>query len=88
MELIIVILLGALVGYIAARIMGRREGFIASTLIGVFGAVLGNLISRSIGEGSQAGLGFDLSSLLWSLGGAVVVVAILNLIQGRANRGL
>jgi uncharacterized membrane protein YeaQ/YmgE (transglycosylase-associated protein family) len=88
MEFIVAVLLGALVGYLAARIMGRREGFLASVLIGVVGAVLGNVISRSLGAGDQAGLAFDFSSLLWALGGSVLVVVILNLIQGRSNRGL
>lgn len=83
MGLIITILLGALVGYLAAHIMGRKEGFIASTLIGVAGALLGGWISRLLGVGDQSALVFDLSSLLWALGGAVVVAYILNVVQRR-----
>lgn len=86
MSFIIAILLGALVGYIGSRIAGRREGFLASTIIGVIGAVVGNVISRAVGVGNQAGLTFDLSSLLWSVGGAVVVVFVLNWIQGRKTQ--
>lgn len=86
MGLIVAILLGALVGYIAAHMLGRHEGFIGSTVIGVVGAVVGNFISYLIGGGKQAYLAFDLSGLLWSLGGALVVVLVLNALQGRNNR--
>lgn len=83
LSLIITILLGALVGYIASRIGGRREGFWVSTLIGVVGAFLGNLVSYAIGGGKVAFLTFDLSGLVWSLAGAVLLVWILNAVQKR-----
>ena len=86
MGLIVAILLGALVGHIAGRILGRREGFWASTLIGVLGAIVGNFISSLLGSGSQAFLALDLSGLLWSLGGALVVVLIWNSFQDRGTR--
>lgn len=83
MGLIIAILLGALVGWLAARLFGRQEGFWGSLVIGVVGAILGNVLSHLLGQGSQAALALDLSGLLWSLGGSVVFVAILNWFQRR-----
>lgn len=83
MGLIIAILLGALVGHIAARISGRHEGFIVSTIIGVLGALLGNFVSYLFGGGKIAYLTLSLSGLLWSFLGAIVVVAILNFLQRR-----
>jgi uncharacterized membrane protein YeaQ/YmgE (transglycosylase-associated protein family) len=85
MGLIITILLGALVGYIAARLMGRNEGFLASILIGIVGAFVGGLISRLLGVGDQSALAFDLSNLLWALGGSVLVVFILNTLQNKGS---
>lgn len=79
--LIIIILLGALVGYLASRLLGRQEGFWASTAIGVVGSLLGNFASRLLGVGNQAALTFDLSNLLWALGGSVIVVLILNTVR-------
>lgn len=84
MSIIIAILLGALVGWLAQRITGRDSGFWLSAGIGIVGAFLGNLVSWAIGGGTQAFLTFDLSGLLWSLGGAVLFCAILNAIQKRA----
>lgn len=83
MSLIIAILLGALVGYLASRITGRSQGFIGDVIVGIVGAFLGNLVSYAIGGGKQAFLTFDLSGLLWSLGGAILLCAILNAIQSR-----
>lgn len=83
MGLIIAILLGALVGYIAAALMGRKEGFWASMLIGIAGAFLGGVVSRLLGVGDQSALAFDLSGLLWALGGSVLVVVLLNMFQNR-----
>jgi len=79
MGLIIAILLGAFVGYIASALMGRESGFWFSVLIGVVGAFIGGIL----GVGDQAILAFDLSGLLWSLGGSIVFVAILNALQKR-----
>lgn len=81
MGLIITILLGALVGYLAAHMLGRREGFLSSTLIGIGGAILGGVVSRLLGLGNQSALVFDFSSLLWALGGSIVVVLLLNWVQ-------
>lgn len=81
MSIIIAILLGALVGFLAQKITGREGGFWFSALVGIVGAFLGNLVSWTIGGGTQAFLTFDLSGLLWSLGGAILLCAILNAIQ-------
>jgi uncharacterized membrane protein YeaQ/YmgE (transglycosylase-associated protein family) len=85
MGLIVTILLGALVGYLAAHLMGRREGFLVSVLIGIVGAFLGNVVSHLLGVGDQSGLVLDWSNLLWALGGSILVVVILNAIQHRPN---
>jgi uncharacterized membrane protein YeaQ/YmgE (transglycosylase-associated protein family) len=83
MNLIIVILLGALVGYIANRIAKRDSGFIFSAITGIVGAILGNLVSVLVTGNQEAFLAFDLSGLLWALGGALIFVFVLNAIQRR-----
>jgi uncharacterized membrane protein YeaQ/YmgE (transglycosylase-associated protein family) len=83
MGIIIVILLGALVGYIASRLLHRNEGFIGSTIIGVVGAFVGGVISKLTTGANQSFLNLDLSNLLWALGGSLVVVFLLNHFNGR-----
>lgn len=80
MHILVIILLGALVGWLASILTKRdeRQGWLANVLVGIVGAIIGNPISSILGEGHQAGLGFDLSGLLWSLGGAVILCLVLN----------
>ena len=69
----------------AARLMGRHEGILASIIIGVIGSFIGSLISRLFTGSDQSFLAFDLSGLVWALVGAVILVAILNAFQGRSH---
>ena len=42
MSILVAIILGGLVGYIAARLLGRDEGILASVVIGVIGSFIGD----------------------------------------------
>jgi uncharacterized membrane protein YeaQ/YmgE (transglycosylase-associated protein family) len=83
MGLLVAIILGGLVGWIASRLMGRDEGVLMSVIIGVVGSFIGSLISRMFTGSDQSFLAFDLSGLIWALVGAVILVAILNAFSGR-----
>ena len=83
MSLIIMIVLGGIVGYIAAKVMGREEGILASIIIGVVGSFLGSWISRMVTGSDQAFLSFSWMGLLWSFIGAVVLVALMNAFSHR-----
>jgi len=85
MSILIAIILGALVGWIASAIMGRDEGIIASIVIGVVGSIIGSFISMLFTGSDQSALALSWSSLLWSLVGAVILVAIMNAFSGRRH---
>jgi uncharacterized membrane protein YeaQ/YmgE (transglycosylase-associated protein family) len=85
MSLLIAIILGGLIGWVAAAIMGRDEGVIVSIIIGIVGSVIGSFISMLFTGGDQAALALTWSGLLWSLVGAVILVAIMNAVQGRRH---
>jgi uncharacterized membrane protein YeaQ/YmgE (transglycosylase-associated protein family) len=82
MSIIIMLILGGLVGWAAAALMGRREGILMSVIIGIVGSFLGGLVSRVFTGGDSAVLALTWSGLFWSFIGAVILVAILNAIQG------
>ena len=83
MSIIVAISLGGLVGYIAARMLGREEGILASIVIGIIGSFLGSFISRLFTGSDQAFLSFSWMGLFWSFIGAVVLVAIMNAMSRR-----
>ena len=83
MSLIGWIILGGIAGWIASMITGRNDqmGCITNILAGVVGAIVGGWLYTLIG--GTGVISFDLVSLKVAGGGAVVVLAIVNLIFGR-----
>lgn len=85
MGILLYIILGGLVGYVAARLLGRNEGIIGSVIIGIIGSFIGGFASRLFTGADQSFLTFSTMGLFWSTVGALVLVAILNAFN-RSNR--
>ncbi len=67
--------LGLLAGFIASKLINKRgEGVVLDMILGVFGAVIGGWIFRSLGTAGATG--FNLWSLLVAVIGAVVLLLI------------
>ncbi len=81
MSIIVAIILGGIVGWLAARLLGRDEGVLASIVIGIVGSFLGGWISTLFTGGDQSFLAFSWSGLFWSFVGALILVAILNAVR-------
>ncbi len=80
MDFIWYILLGALTGFIAGKIMrGGGFGFIINTLLGIAGGVIGGWVFGLFGLGSKGLIG----SLIISVVGAVIIIWIANLFKGK-----
>lgn len=86
MTLIIVLILGGIIGWLGATLVGRDEGIIASIIIGIVGAFIGSFLSHLVGSGSQSYLTFSWAGAIWTLIGAVIFSAILNSFQHRSTR--
>ncbi len=79
---IVAIIVGGIAGWLASKVMGRDAsmGIIANVVAGCVGSVVGNFIANRFGiVGSVKE--FSLTGLLVAFFGAVVVLAVLNLIQ-------
>lgn len=74
MSILIWIIFGALVGWVASMVMRSGGSLIWDIVIGIIGAVLGGWIMSLIGESGVTG--FNMYSFLVSLLGAVVLIAI------------
>jgi uncharacterized membrane protein YeaQ/YmgE (transglycosylase-associated protein family) len=86
MSILLFIIFGAIVGWVASIIMGNnaRQGIIGNIVVGIVGAFLGSWIMSAInGTGIS---GFNLSSFLVALLGAVILLFIVNLFHRRGSR--
>ena len=77
------ILLGGIAGWLASIITKRNDqiGCITNIIAGVIGAAVGGWVFSLFG--GQGVSGFNLPSLLVAFVGAVIVLAVVNLIFGR-----
>lgn len=84
MNLIIWLVVGGLLGWVASLIMrtDAQQGVLLNIIVGIAGAVLaGWLISPMVGVPTINQGVFSLGALLVSLLGAVVLLAIVNLVR-------
>lgn len=87
-SILIWIILGFLAGFLAKAIMPGSDGggFILTTILGIVGAVVGGYIGTMLGYGmvsSFDNIGNSLPSFIFSVIGAIVVLAIYRLAVGR-----
>jgi uncharacterized membrane protein YeaQ/YmgE (transglycosylase-associated protein family) len=84
MNFIIWLVVGGLIGWVASKIMrtDAQQGIVLNVVVGIVGAMIGGwVISPLVGAGSINQSDFSLGGLLVSLVGAVVLLAIVNLIR-------
>ena len=79
MGIIIWIIFGALVGWIASLIMGTSEGLILDIIIGMVGAVIGGWLMAFFNKSGVTG--FNLYSFLIAVLGAVVLIVVVKMIR-------
>ena len=81
MGIIIWLIVGGLVGWLASLIMrtDAQQGIILNIIVGIIGAVIAGLL---FGHGNINNSNpIDLTSILWSLLGAIILLAIVNLVR-------
>ncbi|WKB55103.1 GlsB/YeaQ/YmgE family stress response membrane protein [Eleftheria terrae] len=84
MNFIIWLVVGGVIGWIASMIMrtDAQQGLILNVVVGIVGAALGGwLISPLVGVPSINQDAFSLGAMLVSLVGAVVLLAVVNLLR-------
>jgi uncharacterized membrane protein YeaQ/YmgE (transglycosylase-associated protein family) len=81
MNIVLWIIFGALAGWIASMIMGANAqmGALANIVVGIVGALIGGFIMNAFG--AQGVTGFNLTSLIVSVLGAVVLLFLVGLVR-------
>lgn len=81
---ILIIVIGGVLGWLASIVMrtDAQQGILLNIVVGIIGAVLGGLLlGPLIGGGNITSGDFSISSLLVSLLGAIILLAIVNLVR-------
>lgn len=83
MGIIIWLVVGGVVGWIASLIMKRdaQQGIFLNIVVGIVGAAIAGFIG-----GGSINAAITLSSFLWSILGAVILLAIVNLVTRKRVR--
>ena len=84
MNIIIWLVIGGVVGWLASIIMRRdgQQGIILNIVVGIVGALIaGFVIAPLLGTGTINSNDFSLGGMLVSLAGAVVLLAIVNMFR-------
>ena len=89
-NLILWLLFGALVGWLASIVMrtDAQQGTLLNIVVGIVGAFLGGLVFSLLGIGGSNinNSDFSLSALVVSFVGAVILLAIVNMFRRGAVR--
>jgi uncharacterized membrane protein YeaQ/YmgE (transglycosylase-associated protein family) len=89
MNIIVILLIGGLVGWVASMLTGKdgQMGIVANIVIGILGSILGGFIYTLLFRGdadiTTAFLNFNVGSLAISILGSVLLILILK----RTRRG-
>jgi len=85
MQVVVWLIAGGVVGWVAGLLMKRRDGLLLNIIIGIVGSILGGwFIAPLVGVTTIDQGTFTLASVVVSLAGAIILLAIVNI--GRRGR--
>jgi uncharacterized membrane protein YeaQ/YmgE (transglycosylase-associated protein family) len=84
MGIIAWIILGAIAGFLANMLMGNREGVIMTVVLGIIGALVGGYLAGTV-LGVADVTGINIESIVVSVIGAVIVVAVFQALRRRRS---
>jgi uncharacterized membrane protein YeaQ/YmgE (transglycosylase-associated protein family) len=89
MSIIAWIVLGAIAGYIAGFLVKGDEGLgvIGHIILGIVGALVGGALASVLFNSHPIDGPFDVSSIVVSVIGAIIVVWVVDMFSGRSRSG-
>lgn len=85
MNFIIALIVGGIIGWLASKVMNTdaQQGIFLNVVVGCVGSLLGKWIAGAFFGMGGMGLrdGLDIPSLAVAFGGAILLLAIINLIR-------
>lgn len=87
MSIIAWLVVGALAGWIASKVMPANEGYgvMGGLIAGIVGAIVGGFLFGVLSGGDDWMTGINIPSIIAAIVGALIVVFAWNQITGRRN---
>ena len=85
MGIIAWIILGALAGIIAERLVGARIGLVLATVVGIVGALLGGFLAKAVFGVDSLDNFFDISTWLTAIIGAAILLIVAKAVTDRSS---
>jgi len=83
------IVVGAIAGWLSGQVMkGRGFGLLGDIVVGIAGGLIGGWLAGELFKVPNAVNGFNLTSILVAFLGAVVLIVVARLFQGRGRGSL
>ena len=82
MGILIALIVGGIAGWLASMVMNRDAsmGVVMNIIVGCVGSVVGNLVANQFGYAGSV-REFSIAGLVIAVLGAVILLAIVNLVQ-------
>ena len=87
MNLLIYLLVAAVIGWVATEVMHDRSNLLINIVVAVIGAFLAGYILSPIFHVGTINQAITLPTMLVTLLGSVILLALVNLFRGRGMRG-
>ena len=75
------IIVGGFVGWLASLIMNTHQGVLLDIIVGIVGAFVAGLVITPWFGGSTINDGISLASVVFSLLGAIVLLAVIKIVR-------
>jgi uncharacterized membrane protein YeaQ/YmgE (transglycosylase-associated protein family) len=82
MHLIVCIVVGIIVGWLAERLTGRDHALLTNLIVGIIGSLIGGFLATSL-IGFRYEEGFNLATIAVSTVGAIILLAMVGGIRNR-----
>jgi uncharacterized membrane protein YeaQ/YmgE (transglycosylase-associated protein family) len=75
------LIVGAVAGWLASKVMRSGQGLLTDIVVGILGAFIGGFLFNAIGAPGVSG--FNIWSIFVAFAGAIVLLAVIRLFSGR-----
>jgi uncharacterized membrane protein YeaQ/YmgE (transglycosylase-associated protein family) len=85
---IVWLVVGGLIGWVASMIMGTngQQGMLLNIVVGIVGAFVAGILLTPLFGVPSINESFSIAAMLLSLGGAVILLAVVNLFRRQSVR--